>query len=717
MRRRLLAGPVLWLTLLVVLFLAHNAPAGTQDSPKTEAQLPITRVVLFSSGVGFFQRDGEVTGNAKVDLAFPVANINDLIKSMVLRDLDGGRVSVVSFDSSDPVEKTLKSFAIDLTNNPTFGGILKQARGEKIEVTLAATSTQPGTFTGTIVSVEVQRHQINDQAVDMELLNLLTADGIRSLPMRDVQKLRFLNANLDRELKQALETLAKSHDTRKKSVTLNFLGNGKRKVSVGYVVEHPIWKTSYRLVLDQEGKPFLQGWAMVENPTDEDWKDVRMTLVSGRPISFVMDLYQPLYVNRPKVEPELFASLRPPTYSGSMDARDKALQEHSAIQEQLARGERKAGLTGDRGQGGSGRGGGQGQGIGGGFGDRRTSIGRADDVLAEQLRLDQGVQSAATATEIGDFFQYALDQPVNLQRQKSAMLPIINQPVEGTKVSIYNPSVHAKYPLMGLKFKNTTGLHLMQGPITVFEGNSYAGDARILDLQPKEERLLSYAIDLGTEVEAVPDQRQPELVKVKIFKGLLHATHKLRAVQTYNIKNRGTHDRSVIVEHPFLSDWTLVEPKTAPERSRDVYRFEVKAAAGQSAKLNVVQERTVREEVRLMYADDQVVLLHLRGNVASPKVKEALAKMTELRAKMAEQERQRRQVEERMQAIRDDQTRLQGNLKVVPPSSNAYKKYVEKFDTQETELEQLQEQQKKLKESEDKQRKALEDYLMSLDVE
>ena len=63
----------------------------------------------------------------------------------------------------------------------------------------------------------------------------------------------------------------------------------------------------------------MQGWAVVENPSDEDWKDVRMSLVSGRPISFQMDLYQPLYVPRPVVEPELFASLRPPTYSGDMN--------------------------------------------------------------------------------------------------------------------------------------------------------------------------------------------------------------------------------------------------------------------------------------------------------------------------------------------------------------------------------------------------------------
>ena len=117
-----------------------------------------------------------------------------------------------------------------------------------------------------------------------------------------------------------------SHDTQKKAVSINCTGEGKRNIKVGYVVENPIWKTSYRLVLDKDRKekPFLQGWAIVENPTDEDWKDVRMALVSGRPISFQMNLYDPLYVSRPVVEPELFASLRPVAYSGSLNRRKQA---------------------------------------------------------------------------------------------------------------------------------------------------------------------------------------------------------------------------------------------------------------------------------------------------------------------------------------------------------------------------------------------------------
>ncbi len=317
------------------------APIG--QAAEVRSQLPIAQVVLFSSGVGYFQREGVVEGDARVDLSFDVRDINDLIKSMVLRDLDGGHVSAVSYDSNAPVERTLKSFAVNLNGNPTFADILNQARGEKIEVVLQQTNAaQPGTLTGTIVGLETQKQTVGKDAVaDVLVLNLWCADGVRALKMSEVQRVRFLSPILDGEFRKALETLALSHDTAKKAVSINFAGSGKRNVRVGYVVENPIWKTSYRLVLDKEKKaaPYLQGWAVVENPTDEDWKDVRMALVSGRPISFQMDLYTPLYVPRPVVEPELFASLRPVAYSGGMGGEKikKQVEDSSRVQEAAAR--------------------------------------------------------------------------------------------------------------------------------------------------------------------------------------------------------------------------------------------------------------------------------------------------------------------------------------------------------------------------------------------
>src|SRR5580704_4836478 len=334
MRKWLLAGlgaaAVGVAALLIAPSFSKARPAQdvqAQDGPKT-TPLAIGQVVLFSSGVGFFQREGTVDGDARVDLSFPVADVNDLIKSMVLRDQDGGSISAVSIDSSAPTERTLKSFAINLTGNPTFSDILNQARGEKAQVVLTnAGAGAAGTLNGVIVGVEKQKQGVGKDTVEVAVLNLWCSDGMRAVKLNEVQRVQFLNAVIDSEFKKALETLALSHDTQKKSVSIRFVGDGKRRVKVGYVIENPIWKTSYRLVLgnQQQEKPYLQGWAVVENPTDEDWKDVRMALVSGRPISFQMDLYTPLYVRRPVVVPELFESLNPVAYSGSMEEDSKRM--------------------------------------------------------------------------------------------------------------------------------------------------------------------------------------------------------------------------------------------------------------------------------------------------------------------------------------------------------------------------------------------------------
>jgi len=239
-----LAGLLALAVFLVLKPRSGEAKPGPQDSGPGQgppvAALPIRNVVLFSSGVGYFQRKGEVDGNSRVDLTFQVRDINDLIKSMVLQD-EKGVVSAVSYDSLDPVERTLRSFAVNLTSNPSLGAILTQMRGERVEVVLQQNvANQPGTVTGAIMGMEMQKQPSKEGPIETEILNLWCAEGVRSIKMNEIQRLRFLNPQMESEFRRALDTLALSHDAQKKAVTLNFVGDGKREVKVGYVVENPI---------------------------------------------------------------------------------------------------------------------------------------------------------------------------------------------------------------------------------------------------------------------------------------------------------------------------------------------------------------------------------------------------------------------------------------------------------------------------------------------
>ncbi|HYT87653.1 MAG TPA: DUF4139 domain-containing protein, partial [Gemmataceae bacterium] len=486
----------------------------------------------------------------------------------------------------------------------------------------------------------------------------------------------------DREITRALEVLARTHDNGKKTVTLNFEGTGKRRVRVGYVIESPIWKTSYRLTLDKNGKPSLQGWAVVDNPTDEDWSNVRLALVSGRPISFVMDLYTPIYVPRPKVELELFAGLRPPTHDGPMD--------WMAVQREELKKVKSSGTAGPA-----------------GGKDRQLPV---------------------KAEVIGEFFQYVLEHPVSLPRQKSALFPILDRQIEGTPVSIYNEGTLAKHALLGLRFKNTTGLYLMQGPVTVFADGTYAGDARLPNLQPGEERLISCAIDLGMEIEPQVTSPSDRLDTIRIDKGILYASTKVQEGKTYVVRNRSPHDRILVIEHPFRAQFTLVNAATGAdraelvevkpsERTRDFYRFVVKVPAGQTTFLSVAEERTLVQQVILTDADDQTVLRYLSSATAGKALRDALTKARDLKGKLAATQRAIAQKERQLKVIVDDQARLRANMERVPKDSDAYKRYLTKFDRQETAIEELQEAIRTLQATAQVQREAYEEFLANLKVE
>jgi hypothetical protein len=274
-----------------------------------------------------------------------------------------------------------------------------------------------------------------------------------------------------------------------------------------------------------------------------------------------------------------------------------------------------------------------------------------------------------------------------------------------------------KHPLLGIKLKNTTTAHLMQGPITVFEGATYAGDARILDLQPKEERLVTFALDQGMEVEPVAKSKPEQLVNVKIVKGILHATYKLRQTTVYNAKNRATQDRDLLIEHPFRADWKLLNEKEPAERSRDVYRFEVALPAGKSASQTVAEEMSRVNAVALTNLDDESIRLYLSSSVVSAKVKEALEKAVGYRVKLAETQRDMNQVQGQIKAVAEDQVRIRANMERVPMNSAPYQRYLKKLDEQETQIETMQERIKTLRQREVEQRREYETFLMGLNFE
>ncbi|MHB9132996.1 MAG: hypothetical protein ACYDBB_18165 [Armatimonadota bacterium] len=676
------------------------------------AELPITNVVLFSSGVGYFERSGTVLNDATVQLSFKPEQINDLLKSLVLLDLDGGKVGAVTYGAKEPLSKTLQAFAVNITDNPSLAQLLNRLRGVPIEVT--ATNT----ITGKILGVEIKKKIVDKETFEFEILNILTDTGLRSVRLEEVTSLRLLDERLNKELQDALLVVASGLDNQRKPVLITFNGTGERRVVIGYLMETPIWKTSYRLVLGEK-ENLLQGWAIVENTGDADWKNVRLSLVSGRPISFIQDLYTPLYVPRPLVKPDLYVSLRPVEYAGDGDdtfiasgmVRTGTLPANMTNTYDISRLNDTNGgkVAANNAQ----------------ILFQATNDGRQQNNAqfngwnqkdaVNQLR--SSVVSAAKSSDLGQAFRYTIKEKVDLPRQQSALLPIVTGEVDAWKVSIFNPEVHGKFPLYGLRLKNTTGQHLMGGPITVYNNNVYAGDATFEDLQPSEQRLISYAIDLGMEGEQKVKEANAEILAFKIVKGTLYVNRKYHREVEYSFKVKDGKERTIIVEHAFNQGWKLMEPEKADEKTDRFYRFTLRLGDKQTSKLTVVEETTAQEGSVITSIDSDTIVAYMKHGKISLVVKNALEQVTQKQSELLEITRKKALYQQEIQGITNEQQRIRSNMNALNQGSDLYKRYVTKLGEQETRIERLRGLIEDLQEREESQRKELNAYVAGLTLE
>jgi hypothetical protein len=539
--------------------------------------------------------------------------------------------------------------------------------------------------------------------IEVWVLNLLSGPTVRSIELEAAQKIELQDRALQEELAKALGALSQARDQDKKPVTVNFIGEGQRHVRLGYVVETPIWKTSYRLILSDDAKvsPKLQGWAIVENQTDNDWDNVELSLVSGRPISFIQDLYQPLYIPRPVVKPELYASLRPQTYEGGIKNEEEAAKfgPEDAV-------EKAAGAAG----GGSAAGGAGARGGGGGL----FALGGA--VERRPLDATASVAAMASTGRVGELFQYTVGN-VSLARQRSAMIPIITDAIEAERVSIYNQDVLQRNPLNGARIKNSTQKHLLAGPITVLDGNGYAGDASIDNLPPGQERLISYGVDLEVVVDANNVTQEDAIESGKIVKGVLWVAHKNVFTQEYVLENKGDKDKTIIIEHPRRDGWNLVDGEKPMETTDEVYRFREKVAAGQSSKITVREQIVQDQEFAILAGDVGQFEVFRKAATIPQKVRDALAKVVGMKTTLGETQTQVQSKEQRVEQITQGQNRIRENMKTVAQNSAYYARLLGKLNDEETALEKLQEEIGTLQAMQEQQRKELESYVMQLAIE
>lgn len=728
------------LTLLPATALAQAQPVSqpAQAAPNTET-LPIKRITLYRSGVGSFERRGLVDGDATVQLRFGADQINDILKSMVVLDLSGqGRVGGISYASKEPLARRLASFGVNIADEPALGTILGRLRGSKVAI-----DSDEGAITGTILGGETRPEASGNaqQPINVPYLNILTDGGIRSVNLTKARAVRLLDAGLREELDKALTALAEYRQDTTKTVDVSLAGGSGREVVIAYVQESPVWKTSYRLVLPDakpsDAKPneagkdkpadtfTVQGWAIVENTTDEDWNDVTLSLVAGRPVSFRMDLYEPLYVYRPEIPVPTVPGVMPRAYEGGIADADG-----NAAELGLSRVTRDTSgmpaIAGQMRMSKAGRPGGGGapgttgnQGVYGDIPSPASAMAPGAPPVSGSAMSEYGATSQARAVEAGEVFQFELQHPVTVARQRSAMLPILAAPIEGRRVSIFTPGDNTKHPMRGVELTNTTGSQLMPGPISVFDGGAYAGDAQINHVPLADKRLLAYTVDL--DVVVTPEQKYEEEVrKIRIVRGLIESTTLRRSSTTYTIENKDQkRTRSVIIEHPRMPGFELVAPAGGDkaERTDSAHRLEVELDAAKSGKLTTVQERTDATSMALTSMNLNTLMAYVKNGKASDAVLKAFQEAGQRQGLIIEATRRIEALENERRTITEDQTRVRSNMGSIDRASDLYANYMKKLTEQETRLDQIvkliDEGQANLAQT----RSDLENFLANLNVE
>jgi hypothetical protein len=325
------------------------------------------------------------------------------------------------------------------------------------------------------------------------------------------------------------------------------------------------------------------------------------------------------------------------------------------------------------------------------------------------------IQSIAQAAKMGELFQYTIGN-VTLARQKSAMLPIIADSISIERLSIYNASVLPKNPLNGVRLKNTTGKHLLQGPVTVLDKNNYAGDARIDNVPPGQERLVSYGIDLEMLVDNTKNTQRTEVVTGRIVKGSLSVDRRFLATQEYLADNKGDKDKVLVIEHPIRTGWKLVDTQKPIESTIAIHRFQGGAPAGKVTTLTVKEESVQSQGIVMLSADISQLVTYSRAGEIPLAVRNALLRAIQLKQAVIDSDRQVNERTQKITEITQEQNRIRENMKTVAQSSPYYGRLLAKLNEQESAIERLQGERTELVRGRDVQRKALEDYLLNLTI-
>lgn len=663
-------------------FLAFPTFAFAQD-------LALKRVMLSSGGLGYFEYEASVDGDATLKLTVSLGQVDDVLKSLVVYD-DKGSVGGLSLPGREPLAQAFKDLPFDQNSLGSPAELLQTLKGA--QVTVGGSRS----ISGRIVSVEEDSIALPDHKgmVKRTRVTLYTDRGLQQFILEDAENLQFADAALRDKVGQALVAIQGNRAKDARTIDLAVRGQGRRTVRVAYIVEAPVWKASYRLTLGADpaaARSALQGWAVVENLSGQDWKDVELTLVSGRPVAFHQALYNAYYVTRPEVPVEIAGRLMPGIDRGGVTAdqqRAKALP-MPAPAPYRAQQERAVGAP---------------------------AMAPPPPPPAELATAAEQIEASDAATQV--IFKFP--RAVSVENGRTLSIPIVDRQVPAARLALYQADTAARNPLAAIRLTNDGESGLPPGIITLYERDkggyvSYVGDARLSGFPVGETRLLAYALDEKIIIER--DVAQTDRVASgTIANGALRLSRIVRQTTVYRVRGPAKEPRQLVVVQRRLPGWTLTKPESKDvELSEGNYRIPFQLPGGdQTQTFEVVQEQTQQQEIRLVESAAEQIRVYAQAREFDAKTREALTRVLQLQQAAAEAQRKVAQVDAERQAIVQEQARLRDNLARVPANSDLQRRYLATLDKQETDLEALANRRAEAEKAAEEARAALRTYVSQL---
>jgi hypothetical protein len=293
-----------------------NTIAAGQPVPPVADNLPIKRVVLYKNGVGYFEHTGPVRDRQDVTISFTSGQLNDVLKSLTVLDLNGGRISGVGYGSASPVDRQLGDLRLPVNEKTSLSEFLGALRGARLEV-----RSGPNVITGKLLSIDRKTRTGGGTTLEVDYLALITDSGeVKTTELTPAFSVRLLERGLTGKVDRYLNLLASGREADVRRMVISTEGTGERSLFVSYISEVPVWKATYRIVLNSKGgaRPLLQGWAIVDNTVGQDWENVQLSLVAGAPQSFIQNLSQPYYSRRPVVPLPQSMTMTPQTFEATL---------------------------------------------------------------------------------------------------------------------------------------------------------------------------------------------------------------------------------------------------------------------------------------------------------------------------------------------------------------------------------------------------------------